>query len=168
MVSNELMRRYPFFSCLTLDQMNQLGAVGEELAVEAGHYFFQEGDRLTNLYMVLEGNIDIAIGIPDRSVKQDISENILGNFTPREVTVSHVRPGQIFAWSALINPHVSTASARTTVRSRVIAFDCDELNGIFQDDCEFGYLMLQKVAGVIRQRLRDMRIQSLALTPSIT
>jgi hypothetical protein len=32
---------------------------------------------------------------------------------------------------------------------------CDE-------DHEFGYLMTQKVAQVIRERLRDMRIESLA------
>jgi CRP-like cAMP-binding protein len=166
MISTELLRRYPFFACLTQDQIVTLAEAGEELSIEAGHCFFHEGDRLKSLFFVLEGNIDIAIGIPDRSVKQDISEGILGNFIAEEVTVSNVTPGQIFAWSAMIPPHVSTASATATVPSRVIAFDCEELMQAFKKDCNFGYIMLQKVAGVIRGRLRDMRIQSLAFVLS--
>ena len=162
MVSPELLRRYPFFACLTPDQIFTLAKAGEELKIEAGHYFFHEGDSLNSLFFVLEGNIDITVGVPDRSVKQDVSESIMGNFIAEEVTVSHVTPGQIFAWSAMIPPHVSTASATATVPSRVIAFDCEELMQTFEKDCKFGYLMLQKVARVIRGRLRDMRIQSLA------
>ncbi len=162
MISTELLRRYPFFACLTQDQLVTLANAGEELNIGAGHCFFHEGDRLKSLFFVLEGNIDIAIGIPDRSVKQDVREQIMGNFIAEDVTVSTVSPGQIFAWSTMIPPHVSTASATATVPSRVIAFDCEELMQAFKKDCQFGYLMLQKVAGVIRGCLRDMRIQSLA------
>lgn len=86
MISAELIRRYPFFACLTRDQILTLARMGEELA---------------------------------------------------------------------------------TVQTSVVAFDCDELNEIFQHDREYGYLILQKVAGVLRQRLRYMRIQSLAFSPPI-
>jgi len=166
MISTESLRRYPFFACITRDQLVILANVGELLDIEAGHYFFHEGDRLNSLFFVLEGNIDIAIGIPDRTVEQNVREQIMGNFIAEEVTVSTVRPGQIFAWSALIPPHVSTASAKATVPSRVIAFDTEPLKQAFQTDCSFNNLMLQKIAVVIRQRLRDMRIQSLAFIPA--
>ncbi|HSG18723.1 MAG TPA: hypothetical protein VLE70_20680, partial [Anaerolineae bacterium] len=63
-------------------------------------------------------------------------------------------------------PHVSTAGARAATQTRVLVFDCEELLRIFQEDSEFGYLMLQKIANAIRQRLRDMRIQSLAHVPT--
>ena len=162
MISPELMRRYPFFACLTPDQLVTLAEAGEELNIEVGHYFFHEGDSLKSLFFVLEGNIDITVGIPDRRIKQDVREGIMGNFIAEDVTVSTVSPGQIFAWSAMIPPNVSTASATATVPGRVIAFDCEKLMQAFQQEPNFGYLMLQKVAGVIRGRLRDMRIQSLA------
>ena len=32
----------------------------------------------------------------------------------------------------------------------------------FNDDCKFGYLMSQKVARIFRDRLKDMRVESLA------
>ena len=162
MISPELLRRYPFFACLTHDQLGTLAKAGEELNIEAGHYFFHEGDSLKSLFFVLEGKIDITVGIPDRTVKQDVREGLMGNFIAEDVTVSTVAPGQIFAWSAIIPPHVSTASAIATIPGRVIAFNSDKLNHAFQEDCAFGYLMLQKIAGVIRKRLRDMHIQSLA------
>ncbi len=69
MISAELIRRYPFFACLTDDQILKLARIGEELTVEAGHYFFYERDRLKNLYILLKGNVDITIGIPERNVK---------------------------------------------------------------------------------------------------
>ena len=100
--------------------------------------------------------------MPDKSVEQEVRDHIMGNFIEEIVTVSSITPGQIFAWSAMIPPNVSTASAKAAVPCRVVVFDCEALTQAFQDDCPFGYLMLQKIAGVIRQRLRDMRIQSLA------
>jgi hypothetical protein len=32
----------------------------------------------------------------------------------------------------------------------------------FDEDCQFGYIMTQKAAQVMRDRLHDMRIESLA------
>jgi CRP-like cAMP-binding protein len=162
MISPELLRRYPFFSCLSHDQITTLAMAGEELTVEAGHYFFHEGDKLRNLFFVIEGEIEIGVRMPDRSVEQDVREQIMGNFIEKYVSVSSITPGQIFAWSAMIPPNESTASAKAVVPCRVAVFDGEELMQAFQDDCPFGYLMLQKIAVVVRQRLRDMRIQSLA------
>jgi hypothetical protein len=46
--------------------------------------------------------------------------------------------------------------------SLVIAFDCQKLLKEFESDCRFGYLMMQKAAQISRDRLRDLRIESLA------
>ena len=166
MVSPELLRRYPFFSCLSHDQLATLAMAGREISVEAGHRFFQEGDKLRYMYFLLEGNIDITIGVPDRTAEQDFRDQIMGNFIAKDIAVSYIVPGQLFAWSAMIPPHTSTAGAVSVYSSRVVAFDCEALMQVFQEDCQFGTLMLQKVAKVIRARLRDMRIQSLAFVPA--
>lgn len=166
MISPELIRRYPFFSGLNFDQITTLAMVADEVKAETGHYFFHEGDRLRKLFLVMEGKVDVAVSITDRNHVQDVAEQIMGNFTTEHVAVSTIGPGQLFAWSALLPPYVSTAAARAVTPTRVLAFDSDDLYKIFQEDCTFGYLMMQKVASVIRQRLRDMRIQSLAFVPA--
>jgi CRP-like cAMP-binding protein len=134
--------------------------------MEAGHYFFHEGDRLNKLFLVIKGTIDIVVSVPDHNETQDTANQILGNFINEDITVSTVSPGQIFAWSALIPPHISTAGAISATSSIVVTIDREEFTKIYRDDCEFRYLMLEKVASVIRQRLRDMRIQSLAFVPA--
>jgi CRP-like cAMP-binding protein len=166
MVSPELLRRYPFFSCLSHDQLATLAMAGQEITVEARHHFFMEGDKLRYMYFLLEGNVDITIGVPDRKAEQDVREQIMGNFIAEDIVVSHIVPGQLFGWSAMIPPNTSTAGAVSVYSSRVVAFDCEALMQVFEEDCPFANLMLQKVAKVIRARLRDMRIQSLAFVPS--
>ncbi|NOZ26594.1 MAG: Crp/Fnr family transcriptional regulator [Chloroflexi bacterium] len=150
MISPELIRRYPYFAGFDMDQIVTLAKAADELTVEPGHYFFHEGEELCCFYIVLEGAVAIVIEVPG---EED------------EVVVSTVGPGEVFAWSGLVPPHTATASAKATTRCRVIAFDCQELRKVFETDCRFGYLMMQKIAQVIRDRLRDTRIQSLANAP---
>ncbi|MEJ2263225.1 MAG: hypothetical protein P8X95_07250, partial [Anaerolineales bacterium] len=72
--------------------------------------------------------------------------------------------GDLFGWSGLVSPHKATASAKALDACLVLSFDCKELFKVFEEDCRFGYLMIQKAAQVIGERLRDIRIESLALT----
>jgi CRP-like cAMP-binding protein len=147
MVSPELLRRYPFFAGLSIDQITTLAKAANEMTVEPGHYFFREGEELCCFYMVIEGAVAIVIELP---------------YQGKEVVTSTVGPGEVFAWSGLVPPHNAVASGKALVPCRVIAFDCRELRKSFEEDCRFGYLMMQKAAQVIRERLRDMRIESLA------
>ena len=162
MISVELMRRYPFFAGLNADYMATLAKSAVEFSVDEGHYFFHEGDILDHFYLVLEGTVAIVIEVPDRDEVQTLSRQLTGNLKNHDVTVSTVRPGNIFGWSALIPPHKSTAGAKAQTPCRVVSFDCEELRPMCDEDHEFGHLMTQKVAQVIRDRLRDMRIESLS------
>lgn len=163
MVSPELIRRYPIFAGLSLEQITILAEVAEEMTVEADYYFCHEGEELDRFYIVLEGRVGILVDLPVQGVKQPVSRQITGNLKTREVVVSSIQAGEMFAWSALVPPHTATSSAKTLTSSHVVSFDCRELRKKFEEDCRFGYLMEQKAAQLIRQRLRDLRIESLSL-----
>lgn len=162
MISTELMRRYPFFAGLNADYKATLAKSAVEFSVDEGHYFFHEGDILDHFYLVLEGTVAIVIEVPDRDEVQTLTRQLTGNLENRGVMVSTVRPGNIFGWSALIPPHKSTAGAKAQSPCRVASFDCEELRPMCDEDHEFGHLMTQKAAQVIRERLRDMRMESLS------
>ncbi|HEY64928.1 MAG TPA: Crp/Fnr family transcriptional regulator [Caldilineae bacterium] len=149
MVSPELIRRYPYFAGLSMDQIVTLAKVADEQKVEAGHYFFHEGDELCCFYLVLEGAVAVVIEMPDG----------------QEAVISTAGPGEVFAWSALVPPHTATASVKAMTPCHVVAFDCRELRKAFEEDCRFGYLMMVKAAQVIRDRLVATRLQVLAHTP---
>jgi CRP-like cAMP-binding protein len=162
MISPELIRRYPFFAGLSHEQMVTLAKVADEVSAEAGYYFFHEGDELKNFYLVLEGVVAIVLELPDQAVEQPLSEQLSGKLQTKDVITSAIGPGEVFAWSALVPPHGASAGGKATTSCRVISFDCQQLMPIFESDCQFGYLMMQKAAQVIRERLRDIRIESLA------
>lgn len=163
MISSETLRRWPFFSGLSHEQVDALARVATETTVEEGHYFFHESDELAQFFVVLEGNANIVIETPERGVEQKLAAQYLRQLQTTDVVVATVGPGEMFGWSALVFPHTTTAGALAASSCRVAVFDANALNAVFQEDCHFGYLMMQKAAQVIRARLRNTRVESLSL-----
>lgn len=161
MVSPELIRRYPFFAGLNPGQIKLLAEVAEDVSVEAGYYFFHEGETLSCFCIALEGAIAVVFELPARGVEHKLSDQFSRRLQTEDVVISTVGPGEVFGWSALVPPHKATASVKTTTAARVIRFHADRLLGAFEEDCALGYLMMQKVAQVVRDRLRDTHIQTL-------
>lgn len=166
MVSTESLRRFPLFAGLNNDQVAILSEIAYEETAEPGHYFFREKDDLKRFYILLEGQVSIVIGVPDRDVEQTFTMQITRNLVNKDLTVTTVGEGEMFGWSALVPPHTSTAGAKANTYCKVLAFDAEKLQQIFQEDWRFGYMMIQRAAQVIRQRLRDRRVEALAFTPA--
>jgi CRP/FNR family cyclic AMP-dependent transcriptional regulator len=162
MISPELIRRYPFFAGLNHDYLGTLAKLANEVSVEAGHSFFSEGDEVRKLYLVVEGAVAIVIQVPDREAEQPLARQLTGKLTTKDITVSTVGTGGLFAWSALIPPYEATAGAQALTSCRLVALDCEKLRHIFEEDRNLAYLMTLKAAQIVRGRLRDLRIETLA------
>jgi CRP-like cAMP-binding protein len=162
MISPELIRRYPIFSGLEESQIVTLAQVADEVKVDEGHYFFHDEEKLDTFYLVVEGEVAVTIEVPDQAVEQKVSGQLMGELQTKDIVISSVGPGEVFAWSGLVPPHEATASAKAATACWVIAFDGVQLREEFEEDCRFGYIMMQKAAEVSRGRLRDLRIESLA------
>lgn len=149
MVSPELIRRYPFFSTFTMDQIVFLAKVAEEVNFQPEHYFSHEGEELNTLYLVLEGEISVIIALPQDN---------------REVTLSTLGPDDIFGWSSMVPPYTANIGTKAMIPTRVVAFDARELRKAFDTDHQFGYIMMIKIAQLIRSQLDSLRIETLAYT----
>jgi CRP/FNR family cyclic AMP-dependent transcriptional regulator len=144
MISPELIRRYPAFSGLTMEEVTILARAAQQVDVEEGHWFFREGEQLNVMYLVVEGSVGIMVELPRQ-----------------EVLTTTVGPGEIFAWSGLLPPYETTAGAKALSRCQVVQFDCQPIRAAFESDCHFGYVMMERVAQVVRQRLRNLRTEAL-------
>ena len=153
-ITTDLISRYPFFADLDTDQVAMLASVAEGLTVQTGEYIFREGDDLCCFYIVVEGAVGVVLEAPNKE-EQDQMEDVI---------FSAIGPGGAFAWSALVPPHQATASAKALSSCWLISFDCQSLIKLFENDCEFGYRMLMKVAQISRDRLRDTRVETLVFT----
>lgn len=150
-ITPDMISRYPFFADLHHDQIAILASVAEGITAQTGEYIFHEGDDLCCFYIVVEGAVGVVYESPqidDKVQKEDILFSAIG-------------PGDAFAWSALVPPHKATASTKALSRCWLVSFDCEKLLERFEEDCEFGYRMLMKVAQISRDRLHDTRIESL-------
>lgn len=160
MVSPEQLHRYPFFSGLGCEQLASVARVAEEVAVAPGSYLFYEGVPLTRLYLVLEGRVAITLSQPEVLSRVIIPPP---GARTREVTVSMVGIGDLFAWSSLVPPYKATSNAKALSRTRVLAICSAELRQLFELEPRFGYQFMIRVAKVARDRIQDLHYESLAV-----
>jgi len=162
MVSPELIRRYTFFSGLNHDQITLISKSAKEGSFDKGHYFFHEEEDLNYFYLITDGNVSINLEITDRDEEQPVSKQLTGDLKTKEIKITTLGVGEVFGISAIISPNTSTSCAKAETACKVILFDCDHLKGVCESDYQFGYLMIQKAAQVIRDRLRNIYIENIA------
>jgi len=144
MISTELLRRYPFFSQLSDNQLVKLAIISQEMTFSGEETILEENQPAKFLYFLLEGDVALYYTIEASS---------------KEIPVSHINVGEPFGISALIEPHIYTATARSKNGSRVIRFDVEQLRQAFQEDSRLEILLLQRVAKAAMQRLHAARLQ---------
>lgn len=162
MISTQLIRRYPFFADFSHEQLAVIARAGKVISTNNGHYFFHENEKIHDFYLVLEGEVAVFIEVPDRAAEHTFSMQLTRNLITTDITVSTIGPGEVFGWSGLIPPHKTTGGAKTIKPSQIVKFNCKDLRPIFEKDSLFAYLMILHAAEVIRKRLRDRHIESLA------
>lgn len=162
MISPELLRRFQFVAGLSHEQIVTLAKISNEIVVEADTFIFHEGDQVDKFYLVIDGAVAILFEVPDQEAGSAVSEQLTGELTTREIITSTVGTGNPFGWSGIIPPNKAFSSAKAIVSSKVIAVDCIELRRKFKEDPEFANTMILRAAQVIRERLRNLSIETLA------
>lgn len=147
MVSPELIRRYPYFSGLSIEKINLLANMAEEIEIEKDRYFHHEGDDIDKVYIIVQGDVSLTTSLP----QQD-----------REVVINTLSTGDVFGWTSLLPPYTAGAGAKSVTDCHLISFRSTTLREIFEGDYQFGYTMMQKIAQVIRDRLDAVVIETLA------
>jgi CRP/FNR family cyclic AMP-dependent transcriptional regulator len=151
MVSPELLRRFPFFSGLTDEEIKSIAMISDEETYEANTFIFREGDKAQKMFVLIEGTVDIMVNTDEEGLERE--------------TVSTLNHGDVFCWSAVVEPNLLTASAFAATPVIVVAIDGAGLRAMFELDCHLGFRILQKAAVIISDRLKDTRIQMLSLVP---
>lgn len=161
MISPEVLRRYPFFAGFDNDHIVKLAETANERTVEPEHVFFEDTGKVESFYLLLEGEVAIYMDLPDRAASQSIYQQLTRDLHTTRIVTATVNAGEVFGWSSLVPPHDSTASAKALSTCRVAQFDASRILNLMAQDCRFGFLMMQRVAALIRDRLRDSRLETL-------
>ena len=134
-----------FFMGMGRDFTMEVLDIAEKLAQQEKDVLFREGEPARHFYVLLKGRVKLS----------------LGDSGPVVYMVR--QPGEIIGWSGLIAPHTAAANARALTPCEVISISRKPLQAHFETDWQLGYLMVQKAAVVVRDRLRDLRLEVASL-----
>ncbi len=145
MVSQELLRRYPFFALFDEAQRKAIAQIADEIHCESGTHFFEEGESADALYLLLTGSVDLYFNVLTEQHK--------------ELHIGEINPGEPFAISALIPPHILQHSARAGKACRALKINSLALRGLCDHDAQMGYILMRHVTKAAMERLHFTRIQ---------
>jgi CRP/FNR family transcriptional regulator, cyclic AMP receptor protein len=147
------LRRFPWFIELESSQLDQLASIAALHHFEAGEYIFKEGDRVDNLYLLVEGQVILEVEVPTRGQVPFYTAEMLDTV----------------GWSSM-TPIVRqrTASARATCPSTLVGVNNKLLQQLCDEDHDLGYIIMRRLANVVANRLLTARLVLLEIIAQST
>jgi CRP-like cAMP-binding protein len=159
MLEKELFKGFPIFSDIPQEHLSEIAQFGKVFEFGLNETIFQDGENASDLYGVVDGEVELSLMVRDKILKTDIQyeESILTHFETIEknIIVDSIEPGEIFGWSALVKPSLYTSFANCSKPSRIISLPADKLKATFDKNPQIGYVFMERVAVIISQRLRN-------------
>lgn len=148
MIAPEIIESFSDFEDLQENEIKALATLAAEERYKPGEFIFHEGNPATNLYLLLEGRIEMMM-----------DTNAEGT---QRAMVMTVGPGEIFGWSSLVEPYQMTASARCATSVRVVSITASGVRALMTMSCSMGHRLMQKACQTASGRLRATRMQLLS------
>jgi len=145
----EVFKDFPFFTGLTETELESLADIACEFTFQSDEVIFSEGDRAYTLYLLLAGWVDIVV-----------ESNVQGQYGQLVTTLT---TGNIFGWSALVEPYVYTSSVICASAVQAIGFDRIKLQTLFETNQWLRYTITVRVCQVIASRLHSTRRQMVSM-----
>lgn len=127
------------FEGLDSAQIELLSPYFEEMCLPEGGIIFEQGEVADCLYILLEGEVEV-------------------RYKPYDgppLTVAHITPGGVFGWSAALGRQVYTSGALAWRDCRMVRVRKDSLRRLCECSPQTGGVLLDRLAGVIAERLRN-------------
>lgn len=112
----------------------EISDCAEEQIFDTGQVLFKKGDFAEYLYILVEGGIDLTI---EGQVHMSFPVN---------------KPGEVFGWSALVEPHLYTAKAESASKSKVLTIKGERLTEIFQKYPSEALTVMKRLAKIAATR----------------
>jgi CRP/FNR family cyclic AMP-dependent transcriptional regulator len=154
MISPETLRRYPFFSFMSPDQLRDVAMISDETNYSTGDILFNIGDQADVCFMLMEGAVDLHYIVVDE----------LEPALRKEFVVGTINPGEVLGISAIVEPYEFTATAIAINDSRLLKTDATALRELCQRDLTLNLGLQTMVAKATMERLHATRVQLAAAT----
>ena len=144
-VTPKILRTFSIFAGLTATELKSLSIIAKHVSYQRGDLIFREDQSAHTLYLVLDGWVDIVVNTDAEGEQKEL--------------VTTLSPGEIFGWSALVDPFIYTGTAICASPAEIIEFKGADLLGLFELDPRLCCIVMRRVCQVIADRLRATRLQ---------
>lgn len=141
---------HPLFAGLKPRQLSALNENAMRMSYKAGEIIFSEGDPANRFYLIQSGKVAI------ESSGSELAPPML---------IEAVGPGDLLGWSWLFPPYYCHFDARAIEPTTAIFFYGTRLRQLCDDDSEFGYELMKRIACVVIRRLQAARRRLLPPKP---
>lgn len=133
----EAIEESDLFKGVSSQFLDEIGRAGEIRNYKQDAVICMANEKARYVYQLLEGHVDIMM-----------AEKEIIHFTVD-------RPGEIFGWSALVEPYTYTATAKCKTDSRVVRISRESIEKIILKYPSDGLALLRHLTSIISQRLRN-------------
>lgn len=130
---------------LAPEQTKHLAEMAASATAKAGSVLFESGDYAQHLYVVLDGEVELHMQVPEW----------WGIDTPHR-KVSTAKAGQVIGWSALVEPYVYLLSAVCVTNATLARFEGSEITEFAMQDPLAGHRLLSQVLKVVSGRFHTL------------
>jgi len=133
-----------YFKDSMLDKLSNITNIEE---YRSGDYIFNEGEDAKNLYALIEGKVRLEI---DKK------------YTTR-ISINDITQSMVFGFSALVDTEKKayTTYAKAITDVKLYKWEVTDLETLFNQDFEMGFLFMKEIAKIIKTRLQIRNIQFL-------
>ena len=143
----EVLKRSDLFRELDDEHLALVAEIGTERVFDAGTTIHRQGAVAELIHVIEEGLVGIILEV--------------GPLAERQVQAA--ANYESFGWSAMIPPYTRTATVKALEKTKVIVFDGRELTAFCTTHSEVGFKIMQAVARVVAERLRQAYVQLLGV-----
>lgn len=133
-----LIAAQPFFKGLNRQQLQLLAESALEMKFAAGQKIFEAGSPANRFYLILEGKVVLESELAEPGVM---------------LPILTLGPSDSLGWSWLFPPYLIHLAAHAVEPTRVIFFYGTRLREQCEQDHEFGYELMKRIAEVATQHL---------------
>jgi CRP-like cAMP-binding protein len=139
----EQLRTTSFFGGFDEGHLTELAKLCREVDFPAGHTVFEEYEPAKSVYVILSGEISLAICDAKKACRQ----------------IASVRDGDLLGWSPLVGRSRLYDTARTMTPVKALEFDGSQLMMYCESNPSFGFKFMHRAACTLAQRLSGARQQ---------
>ena len=147
MVELDDLKSIILLSHLTDPMLEKLADVTLTAEHSAGDYIFRDGDYARYLYAIIEGKVGLEL---------EKAANV-------PVMIDTIGRGRTFGFSALVDMEQKkyTTHARVLADTKLFAWEGTELEMLFYQHYEMGFLFMKRIAKIAKTRLQIRNVQFL-------